>query len=87
MKRLWFGISALFLFALLLAGSRVVSASSGEPKFIVSQSGAASFVIIDSETGAWEQLSTRPTAEGSITVYRGRFGEDGVRATEVRVGP
>ena len=77
----WIAAAAVgLLFA--VAGAR---ATGGEPRFQVAQSGQGAFVVLDQETGAWEHVATRPSAQGMLTVMRGGFGEDFVQSREVSI--
>lgn len=74
------GVAVGLVFA--VAGAR---ATGGEPRFQVAQSGQGAFVVLDQETGAWEQVATRPSAQGTLTVLRGGFGEEFVQTREMMI--
>jgi len=75
------GIVAAALFLTLPAAR----ATEGEDRYCVSQSGAGAFVVLDSWSGEWEHVSTRPDAQGILTVMRGRVGESEAAQEEIRL--
>jgi len=85
MKMLLVGILAGIVLSLLFLVHPAVRATEGEEHYRISQSGAGAFVVLDTRTGAWEHLSTRPNAQGKLTVMRGRVGEERARQIEIQL--
>jgi hypothetical protein len=85
MKLFLMGLLAGIVLSALFLALPSVRATGGEDHYRISQSGAGAFVVLDARTGAWEHLSTRPNAQGMLTVMRGQLGETRARQVEVRL--
>ena len=85
MKLFLAGLLAGIVVAVLFLALPAARATDGDRRYSVSQSGAGAFVVLDAWSGEWEHLSTRPDAQGLLTVMRGRVGGTEVSQDEIRL--
>lgn len=85
MKRIILMLAAGAVIGLAVGTVGHVSADEESEIYQVSQSGAGAFVILNTIDGSWEQVNTRPSAAGSLTVIRGVVGRDHVEKSEIRI--
>jgi hypothetical protein len=85
MKLFFTGLIAGIVVGALFLTLPAARATEGEDRYRISQSGAGAFVVLDAQSGEWEHLSTRPNAQGLLTVMRGRVGGTQVEQEEIRL--